>query len=124
MANPIDGLLARSERKTEALRAVRDAVADDPAFLAELMRAFGVQNGSVAASGKPRKKKGKNALKIKEFFDGRSNVWATIAEIQSGTSLSKNSVVGVVYKTTPSPLEGRDHPTEPKKRQFRWKQSA
>lgn len=124
MPNPIDGLLARSERRTEALRAVRDAVANDPGFLAELREAIGIGTPkSSAATDGPRayKKKGKNAKAIKDFFDRRANEWATMAEILSGTSLKKNSAVGVVYKTTPVPVESRQHPTESKLRQFRWK---
>lgn len=135
-------MLAREERRIEALRLVDDLVQNDPVFVADLMAALGARGAAAPATAhvngdvpggrgrvrrrvrvrvRVRSKTKTNFQRIREWFRENGNEWATVDQVVAATGGKKASIGFVIYARNKEAFESRDDPKGIKAREYRLK---
>lgn len=97
-AHAIERLVARQERRTEAIQQIRAMFEDDPGFIGELRDAFAINE----AGNKTHVSNGNrltNFEKIKAMFLSNGKTRYTAPQIMQRTGLSRTAVSHVLYKS-------------------------
>lgn len=68
--------------------------------------------------------KSKQLAKLRSFFLDKNNAWADTSEISEGTELEGHTIRQCVYKRYVEFFEVRPHPSDDKRKQFRWKKTT
>ena len=114
-----DKVVAELEAKLEKAKAVRDALGD-PELADEIVKSLGCHSPSPQRRKRTSKKR-THVDTLLQFFLDRDADWATIAEITEGTTLNRDAVRQVVYKSGAKCLERRTSPGRSRHTQFRPK---
>lgn len=105
-----DRRIAELTAELEAAKALRHAL-DNPTVVAELAQFFG-SNGSKPSRNTKKSRTNKargNYGRIMEFFEARSNEWASVPQIIEGTGLSRGNASNALYTAHKDDFEWKDN---------------